>query len=980
VDAREFLASVVPWSEDEGSYVTIHWRRPGNKKWPGRSCRTLEDALAVVDEILAANVDADIFFCLSSQKDSTGKRSRANAIGVRALWMDIDVKPDNPDTYNDVPDALLNLLYFCQLVEIPEPSIVIATGGGIHAYWYSDRTLTVDEWQPYADALKAVAKNSSLKLDAGVTSDVSRILRVPGTINYKYDPPRPVRFVPTYCSGKRYDFATTFAGLLGMAPASTTRSATILPFPIASGFSDLPPQQLGQGIVVRELPLLPFEPIKAECGWLREAYETGGENFDEPQWNLTTLIATFLQDGRDYAHKLGNKHPTYDLDKTDERYDRKVRERQQNPAIGWPRCSTIKDTGSTHCATCSHFVKAKSPLNIGYEAIGPDIDNEEMRLLGGRRPPEMRLPDGFCVDEKDRVCAFFPTRVAGKKVNAGRLLLVLLTQIRDPSFQHMEGSFGIAFVASTELGGTVDVFVSSANCRLAKVVAYLAGKFVNVATGKEAAEMAEKFMVSWLDKLRQENKAMRDQGTMGWRYENSARVGFVYGGKFYHENGSEIPLIGSTDDEFRSWYAPQGKIEVWLRAAKLLTDRKRPELDIIISIAFAAPLATFAGTLYGAMLSVWGEPGTSKSTAQQVAAAVWGHPKQTRESLNSTPKSVQRRLGLCRNLPAYWDDVQDERHQLSLFDCMFVTAEGAEGGRLNPDATYKTRLEWQTLMVACSNASFVEYLVKKQKSTTAGMRRVFEIEYNKGEPEPGMINAVFASRAFQDLEHNFGNIGVEYAKMLASEHKEISVLVGETINRFSQRVQGIGDESYWWGICGVLIAGATLANRLGAELDVEAMEEFLVQTFLHNRTIRSVEGTEGGSYENTEQTLTAFLNHFVGSGNVVFVDRMYESRYVKVNEVFPPNEGHPLYVQIARDERKIVISKRAFREFMNKHEIQPRQVFNGLVKFFHAKEVRLTLGAGTVYAQTQELCCEIFVPVGQFEPLQQVIYAHGPPQ
>src|SRR4029434_8148482 len=105
--------------------------------------------------------------------------------------------------------------------------------------------------------------------------------------------------------------------------------------------------------------------------------------------------------------------------------------------------------------------------------------------------------------------------------------------------------------------------------------------------------------------------------------------------------------------------------------------------------AFAAPLATFTGSIYGGIVSCWGPPGTSKSTAQQVAAAVFGHPKQTRESLNSTPKSVQGRLGRTRNLAAYWDDVQDERHQEHLFDCMFIASEGAEGGRLNPDASMK---------------------------------------------------------------------------------------------------------------------------------------------------------------------------------------------------------------------------------------------------------------------------------------------------
>jgi uncharacterized protein (DUF927 family) len=120
------------------------------------------------------------------------------------------------------------------------------------------------------------------------------------------------------------------------------------------------------------------------------------------------------------------------------------------------------------------------------------------------------------------------------------------------------------------------------------------------------------------------------------------------------------------DDEFRSWYTPVGQREAWIKACKLLTDRKRPELDAIIAIAFAAPLMAFSGTLYGGVLSVWGDPGTAKSTAQQVAAAVWGHPKQTRESLTSTAKSVQGRLGRTRNLPAYWDDIQDERHQEAL--------------------------------------------------------------------------------------------------------------------------------------------------------------------------------------------------------------------------------------------------------------------------------------------------------------------------
>ena len=122
----------------------------------------------------------------------------------------------------------------------------------------------------------------------------------------------------------------------------------------------------------------------------------------------------------------------------------------------------------------------------------------------------------------------------------------------------------------------------------------------------------------------------------------------------------------------------------------------------------------------------------------------------------------------------------------------------------------------------------------------------------------------------------------EYAGILAREHKEIADATATITRRFREAVNGAGDESYWWGMCGVLLAGATLANRLGAELDVQALNTFLQQAFLHNRRIRGQEGTEGGTLDNTERGLTAFLNYYVGSGNVLFVRQMYVNKGVKM--------------------------------------------------------------------------------------------------
>ena len=260
-------------------------------------------------------------------------------------------------------EALAALYNFCINHGIPKPSLIVRTGGGLHVYWLSDRVLTVDEWQPYANGLKAAAKAAGLKFDPTCTGDAARVLRVPGTLNYKYDPPRPVSLLqgPNLPNGDRHDFAAVFGKLLD-------KKATPLQQPkieIAKGFKDLP--LTPSGIDYDDTPL-PFPPIKEGCAWLREAHDTGGKDHDQPQWHLAVLAATFLENGDELAHQLGNQHPDYAKgEKTEEMWDRKVRERKEKD-LGWPSCKAIHDAGSTHCESCPRLKLEKSPLNIGLEA------------------------------------------------------------------------------------------------------------------------------------------------------------------------------------------------------------------------------------------------------------------------------------------------------------------------------------------------------------------------------------------------------------------------------------------------------------------------------------------------------------------------------------------------------------------------------------------------------------------------------------
>jgi Domain of unknown function (DUF927) len=956
VDVRGFLSRIIAW--DSGGYVTVHWCRKDQKRWSGRSHRTIDDVLVTVKDLDSQEL-YDIYFCLSTQSENSGARSQQNARALRAVWVDLDVDPTDPKKYPSIKAAFDALIRFCQITEIPLPSYAVRSGGGLHAYWASDRDLTVDEWQPFADVLKAAAIAGELKIDLAVTGDAARILRVPGTKNRKLDQPRPVALVPN-CNGRQHNFAEAFKKIFRDFPVSARLHSNPKKIEIAPAFRQLNPQHtLTDSIIVHGAPPLPFEPIKAECAWLRDVYDTGGKDYNYNFWHLSVLCATFLEDGETLAHEFSKEHPDYTPGETQHKYEHKQHDRQAKD-IGWPYCKTVEGYGCTLCQSCVHRNKGRSPLSIGYDAILNASNDAEMKELGGQRPPHLRLPEGFCTDSQNRLCAFMPVQTGrNDKVVAGARLIWLFSNIfRDPKLESQDGIGGVSFTVQATRSNWNEVFLSTitvhANQGLLKT---LTGRGVLVNSDEDAKKLTEKFATSWLDKLLIEDTPAPRDLSMGWRYESSKIIGFVYGSKLYHESGSVMPVVGGTDDEFRSWYTPIGKREVWVDCAKLLTDRKRPELDILIAAAFAAPLTVFAGTLYGPVLVVWGEPGTSKSTAQQVAAAVYGHPKQTRESLSSTPKSVQGRLGRTKNLPAYWDDVQDERHLESLFQTMFVASEGAEGGRLNPDASYKVRLQWQTVLVACANASFVEFLTRKQKSTTAGMRRVFEIEFNRQpQGEPGMINGLEASKTFHKLEHNYGVIGAEYAAFLGRKHADVSILVQKVIDRFTAKVEGTSDESFWTGLCGVLIAGAMLSRYFGAEISLQRMEDFLVNAFLQNRKIRATEGTEAGSYDHTEHAISGFLNHYFGNGNFVITGKMYRDRHNDVQFISGPNTGKPVYMQICQHDRIIIVSKRALRGYLDDNDVRCRQVFAGLEKFFHAKEVKLTLGAGTNYATTQELC------------------------
>ena len=108
----------------------------------------------------------------------TRRRGRREDIApTPLLWADCDT-----------PEATTALAAFQ-----PAPSMIVASGSGngehrnAHAYWQLTRALTPDQLEQ-ANRRLAAALSADPKC-----ADPARILRVPGTLNFKHNPPRPVQ-------------------------------------------------------------------------------------------------------------------------------------------------------------------------------------------------------------------------------------------------------------------------------------------------------------------------------------------------------------------------------------------------------------------------------------------------------------------------------------------------------------------------------------------------------------------------------------------------------------------------------------------------------------------------------------------------------------------------------------------------------------------------------------------------------------------
>jgi len=948
-NAKTFLYRVLPWAPlgDPNAYVNVHWSYQGpeyqTSRFAGRACQTLAECEAVITSAGKRPWTKGIYLCVSTQREMkieqykngggsyrSAKREQSGAVHLRSLFIDIDVRPGQPDKgYETHADALAALMKFIKDAGLPRFTLLVNSGGGLQPYWTLGSALTKEEWQPLAGALANAIRRFGLKCDVGCTVDSARLMRMPDTINIK-DGRDPVRAELIDKVTLPYDYTVEQISQ-ALAPYMGAQVIQLTP----RGKPAAEPSELGAGIEVPKAAPVSLESVaKAGCGFIHDALAHAGKDFAQPLWNLSTLIATFSEGQRDDAHRMASGHPDYDPGTTDELYDRKVREREEKD-IGWPSCEAVANAGCNACKGCPLRGPHTKPLQFGRTAPKP--------APAAVTTPGRELPPGYEWTENDHVLVRL-TNAQGKE----RQIEVVPYALLEPWLQ--SDPWTLHFRTRTDHSRKL----RSIKLPMEQAMSNDFGKVLGaqgMAFNNEQTKQFRTFVVAWIKLLQGIKDAVISSSPFGWSVAGGEVEGFVYNGQLFTPSGEK--QAATPDPVLSSQYNPQGKLQPWLDAVDVINSLGSPERDFILASAFAGPLVAFTGQ-QGLVCGVYSSgSGFGKTSTLKISQAVWASPALAMQGLTDTTNNVANKAGQLRHLPLFWDELKTDDATRNFVDLMFQMVEGKERGRLNSNATLKPSQIWQTMLMYASNDSILDAVVRKARTTTAGLYRLFEFEVPEARI-PSKVSPAELDRMKSKLNHNYGQAGLIYAKFLGENHVQAEIDVMGMRKAFANRYKMGEAERNWECTMAAIFVGATYANKLGlTKFDLKALVEFMVRILLKMRSEVVTQPVDMSQATSISNIIQQYYSH-IRYRHVLITDIMHTGmgRPPK-GMIIIPGSGLDIskvespYIHIATKSQTMRFSLSAFRRWCENNNYSAHALQKQLMERFGAVLSSAKIAAGT---------------------------------
>ena len=868
----------------------------------------------------AENLNCWVTPCCFSGTRRTGN----DAVDGRFIGVDVDLKSSDPSkpVFGSKAEAVAALRQ-AVAAGMPAPTFVIDSGRGIHLWFEFSKAFDTigNKRSRYAAACQAVwalleNANPAFVADTSRRGDLAGLLRMPETSNLKSaSEPLPVSFYQDEHGHASTGAALSQSAIDGVMPASKASDARA-----PSYLFQLPrfsTNLLSTSGLEAQLAVDDFNVVVDRCPAL-QLYFSHRVSLDYDLWWPPIRLATFAKNGREWAHKFSEGHPTYDPHLTDQKFDQLT----DTGALP-PTCDTLAariDPTLSVCAGCpAKACGVKWPLlNPGrpaqaevpdasppaQPAEAPSYDNTVPEHLKGRGNFTVTADYSTCLrsdgDEEG------PTliRLADHGIWGSHLV-----------YNRDEARYDLVFKVARLKRGELVVFdvevpVRAMNGDWRGVVAPFADKGVGIlAVAAGARNIFSEFLLRELNMVR-DNAEAAHVTHMGWQDDGN----FAVGDTLITPRGPARARLAGNAEASKDRFERRGTLAGQIETLKLYERFGSDAAKFVLALSAGSPIHGLVMGKGSPLVVLNGCSASGKTALCRAAVSIWAAPDRALLTPRDTTLAAYGRAGVMHNLPVVQDEITFSETS-DLVDMVHALSSGGDRGTMRRNQMLNANTpSWAGMALWTSNTSVVDQLKAVSFAVDAVANRVLEFTVNDktlGLPDPAALADV-------DLSYNkhCGHVGVELAKLFVAEKDRYAAMYESAAVTAASFVPGgrTGPLRYWCQIVQTAIVGFDALKRVGA---MDVSDEYM--TAVARRLIAQANAESA----SVRATADALIREFVNGDKsaVLYVTKLGTPNPARPNE--PPVHqyvGGDAKAATCRVEQhgkhlKIQVSKAAFAEW-----------------------------------------------------------------
>jgi len=907
-DVKSFLESILA----AGNHALVTKQGNGVRQAWGQ---TPDDLIKLI------NLSTDCWF--SPAGFSSQSRKAKDCTGAAALWLDIDIGAQHAKAdYPDAKSFAADFKNFMAGTGLPVPWIV-STGHGVHLYWPLGATVQPDKWSRLMARLFAACNKHGLKYDHAAT-DISRILRVPGTYNYK-DTPVPVVILR---QGET-DLRTLVTVLKHYEPVKQTA--------------------VRQEDSTRELREV--APIVNGCEQIRTC---GAADYET--WRNAARCLTFCKDGFETFHQLSEGDDRYTPDKCSETWDNI--EKDKYPPV---RCATFEKAHPEVCARCPAHGRVTTPVMLGKK-LAVKVDSTPVDNIRGV-PFES---GGFSVVPHEGIKWTFTNKDgADITLTIAPFEFYIMELVIDNRMLTPLRTYKARVVfpddSYRDFDLVVDEIYASGLAPIRILTQY------GIAPEPRFEKPMVEFMRTYIAKVQNDLTPSFVRDRYGW-YEVQDMSGehhseFVVGAQTYTSGGVKVTYLDSRAQAMAEHkMTVSGTLDDWKKIPQLYRELDQKSAQLLMCATFGSVFMPWGiGTATNVMYNFYDTVGgKGKSSLLAALASVWGDPASLPLGRTDTIAAKYQQYSVYHNLPILIDEITGMRVE-DMANMLYDLVNGREKNRSNRSGTELQRGgSWQTITVSTSNQSIYEMLKTFREQTLATSMRVIEMrcdfkDYTGDIEVTRKIDSVMTA-----VHSNYGIAGREFIQQVLADIGNIKTEVLGSVAGFSDKYRQNNDERFWITGLGVALAAGRIAVRMGLlDYDIDALEKWIGEVLLPDMR---------ASVKDSRQSPVSIMADFITDSINNTLTVQAHNRQGKEPPVGMPDPYVAIEprgsLQIRRelDSNTVIFKKTALARWAEEHGISAATLLDDLKQYPNASitDVRQDLGQGVLrYSSARQRCIAV---------------------